>query len=355
MSLRLALSCLALLAVPGQPAALRAADPLPPPVDGPEAAAPTACGVRPGDSVWLVSTRHLGCPTGREEPAELFRVLRLNADGTRAEADLTQLVQEDQRPSSHAETKNKPCGAGRRPLTVFVHGNRESWDTAVEGGLLAYQCLAGIGCRNGAPVPAPAMRFVIWSWPSDRLRRPSRDVRWKAERCDLDAYYLALFLTQVSPDEPTGLLGFSFGARIITGSLHLLGGGTLCGWQVPQTNPRPEHSLRVVLLAAAEHDYWLRPDATHGRCWSQVDQLLLQFNPCDRVLSLYPLIERCVRPPALGHAGFRWVDELGADAPRLHQQDVAAAIGSKHLARRYMGTAEIMAVMQRYVLWLPLP
>jgi hypothetical protein len=43
------------------------------------------------------------------------------------------------------------------------------------------------------------------------------------------ALYLGALFATISREKPLGIIGFSYGARAVTGSLHSLGGGTLCG------------------------------------------------------------------------------------------------------------------------------
>ena len=73
------------------------------------------------------------------------------------------------------------------------------------------------------------LRFVIWSWPSDKIKGPLNDIRTKAWRTDTDGYYLGWFLQRMHPQSDIGLIGFSYGARIVSGALHVLAGGELDG------------------------------------------------------------------------------------------------------------------------------
>ena len=74
---------------------------------------------------------------------------------------------------------------------------------------------------------ATPIRFVIWSWPSAQVRGQLRDVRTKANRTELAGYCLAWVLTHLPETQQVSLLGYSFGARIATGAMHLVGGGEL--------------------------------------------------------------------------------------------------------------------------------
>lgn len=289
--------------------------------------------LRPQDSVWLISTRHLGSPDVSAQQAAEPRISRYVPElgwQLQTMADLKAVSQ----------------------LTVvYVHGNREDADRAERRGVATYSTLLH------AAVAPPPFRFVIWSWPSDRLRRTRSDVLCKAARSDDDSYYLAQFISQLEPQTHVGMFGFSYGSRIITGALHLLGAGTLNGRQLPGAQPSAAgstgrvRSIRVALAASAMHDYWLLPGHAHGRAISQVERMLVLINGCDEALRFYPLIDRCERPQALGYTGFSWTAELGAAAARLDQQDVTSVIGRAHDYRSYLGADSVMAQVRPYLFW----
>ena len=291
---------------------------------------PGASSTRPQDSVWLISTRHLGCSHGGDPQNPDFQVIRYDRDQGWEESDFDAFLQ-----------TGTPDGI----TAVFVHGNRVGWSTAFDRGLLAYRALI-----EGVDDPRP-VRFVIWSWPSAQIRGPLRDVRSKAARADHESHYLAWFLARVDPNARVGLFGFSYGGRIISGALHLAGGGTLCGRPLAIAGTPRQCKPRAVLMAAAMHNYWLLPDCRHGRCPSEADRLLIQYNPCDHVLHMYHLVERCSRPRALGYTGLPCLEDLGKDAARIEQQDVHCEIGNHHNVRLYFDSPRVMDKVREYVLW----
>lgn len=279
---------------------------------------------RPDDSVWMISTRCLGCPCGGKQAEPDFRLRRYDGNCGWQDADWSDW--------SAAE----PPGT---TTVVYVHGNRVEAGEAYGRGLAAYRALT----RHAAD--SQPLRFVVWSWPSDKLRgpRPKRDARVKASRTPCESFYLAQFLTRLSPDTQLGLLGYSFGARIVSGALHLTEGGSLGCFQLPDSNPRPAHSVRVAMLAGAmNHDWWL-PGHDHGQAWSAIDRLCLMYNTCDPVLRFYPRLERRSRAQALGYTGFCWPASLGDEAWRLEQTDVCCEIGKTHDEQAYLASAAIMA------------
>lgn len=308
------------LATPeARPAGLRGR--CPPPA---ESCAPPS--PRPQDSLWMISTRHLE-PAGTRQPhIEQFRFLRYKTDRWHV-SDATELLQDT-----------------RARTVVYVHGNRIDWDTSSQRGWDAYQALL----RHADP-PEP-LRFIIWSWPSDRQGGPRRDAQTKAWRTHTESYYLARFLRHVPPDTPLGLFGYSFGARILSGAMHLLGGGSLCDYRLDGDAPPETNVGGVALLAIAMDRTWWLPGGFHERFWQPQTNVLLQYNPCDPVLKLYPRSEPRPRAPALGFTGLPWTGDLGEPADRLRQQDVSGAIGRSHEEQRYFGAPAVMGEVARYVL-----
>ena len=168
------------------------------------------CRDRPQDEVWLVSSRPVGCVQSGEMPPLIAQ--RYTSDGGWESAQVDELY--------HPSTPDQI-------VVVYVHGNRVSSCEAVTEGHYVYHLLTS---HVDDPV---SLRFVIWSWPSDQVQGQLRDVRIKAARTNLAGYCLGWFLAHLPEDQRVSLLGYSFGARITTGSLHLVGGGRLAGRMLP--------------------------------------------------------------------------------------------------------------------------
>lgn len=286
--------------------------------------------IREQDEVWAVSTRGIGClPCGT--PTVGFHVLKY--------------AEQRWNPSTSAAfyaTDDAEVGT-----VMYVHGNRIDYQGSLRDGLETYFELIG---RLDEERP---VRFVIWSWPSDQIKGPLNDIRAKAARTNDEGYLLATFVAGIRSDVPTGLVGYSFGARVITGGLHLLGGGTLCG-RVVADGERPP--LRVALWAAAVHNDWLLPGRTHGRALPLADAWYITINACDPVLQRYHFIEKCGDPVALGQAGLWGLDLLPAELrERIEQENVAHLVGSSHDRRLYLYSPYLAERTRQYVLWHDLP
>ncbi len=283
------------------------------------------------DSIWLVSTRCLDCCCESRPAEQDFRFLRYD-------------------PAGGCEDTTWDAWSGAEvpgtPTIIYVHGNRIEAGEVLGRGLTAYRALL-----RAAP-DAPPLRFVIWSWPSDKVHgpRPRRDAQVKAARTDCESCFLANFMSRLNPDAPVRLLGYSFGARIVSGALHLTGGGTLGRFHLAESSSRPPNSVRVVLLAAGMDNHWWLPGGYHGECFSQVDRLLLLYNSCDPVLRFYPRLDRGRGAQALGYSGFCWTSRLGENAERLEQTNVCCRIGKTHDEDAYFASEANMRAVREILL-----
>jgi len=275
------------------------------------------------DDVWLISTRSAPRATPAEDGDACFSYWRLQSDG------------------HWQQSEAKEFFAGESvTTTVFVHGNRNESDEVVGAG---WQILG----RLKRDADDPPCRFVIWSWPADRIRGSARrDVRVKSCYSDVQAHYLAEWLDRADPSQPVSLVGFSFGARVITGALHLLGGGELIGKRLsgPRSSPEPP-PRRAVLIAAALGADWLLPGRRNGQALSQVERVLVTRNRRDPVLRLYPRINGRGGSTALGYTG----PACGSSADKLEVVDVACSVGRIHRWTRYSRAPQLCSRLEWYV------
>jgi hypothetical protein len=289
----------------------------------PASSATARCGaLREHDQIWLISTRDLGCPNGALPPA--LQVWSYDGAGDWNGSSVDAFLAADN---------------SKMPTVFYVHGNFESADDAVQRGLQVYSRLAA-----QAPADRP-MRFVIWSWPTDREKHPLRVTRMHAHRADVDAYYLGWLANRIDHRIEVGLVGYSLGARAVTGALHLLGGGELIGLSLAMDPKAPHQTVRAALLAAAEDCDWIVAGHPNGQAIPFVDRMLLLNNSCDSVLKRYPHLERCDHSEALGYVGI-----CGPfDSRKVEQLDVCCAIGPEHEWSRYFYNDGLVADMLPYL------
>jgi hypothetical protein len=213
---------------------------------------------------------------------------------------------------------------------IFIHGNQITPADAKSEGLMMYRRVISHGCD------APRIRFVIFSWPSAKVGGLLNDVREKAARTEPAGWHLAWLLDQMSPETQISLVGFSFGARIATGGLHLLAGGSLGGSLVLTERAHPHREpMNVVLIAAASHSYWLAEGQHHGLAMTQVNRMLLINNCEDRAMVYYDLLTPGRGgPQALGLCGPTRINHEYAE--KISKRDVSRYVGSVHQFESYL-------------------
>ena len=211
-----------------------------------------------------------------------------------------------------------------RTAVVYVHGNRMQSQEAIGRGFAVYRNISRY--RDSRPVD-----WVIWSWPSAKQGILIHDARRKAARTDAQGLYLAWLLRRhVEQGIPTTLIGFSFGGRVITGSLHALAGGKLGGREMPGS-PVSGVPFDAGLVAPAIDSHWLGKKGYHSLATQNLDRLVLLYNRRDVVLKRYWLLDRVRGRMALGYSGPR-VFAPRADGSKLSvlSRDCSPSIGLQH-------------------------
>jgi hypothetical protein len=210
------------------------------------------------------------------------------------------------------------------PTVFYVHGNQMTSGDAKSQGVALYRKLAHYSGGEGR------VRFVIFSWPSAKVGRLLRDVRVKAQRTGPAGCQLAWLLDQMPAETPVSLIGFSFGARIITAGLHVLGGGSVCNGMGLDERVHPDRApMNAVLIASAVHAHWLGKGQYHGLAMTKVNRMFLLNNCDDLALNYYHLsTSDRSRPQALGICGPTRIDS--EYAAKIRKRDVSRYAGSRH-------------------------
>jgi len=272
------------------------------------------------DQILEVNTRGYPCHIGRTLDFDTFRTREIGMDGSSIPNRLP--VEAD---DSFTHT------------WIFVHGNQISASEAIRRGLLTYRKLRRQSTTSGS------VRFVIWSWPSMRNMGRIRDARQKMRRTDVESFLLGSYLAKTS-GEAISLVGHSFGARIITGAVHLAAGGALSGGRLKEL-PDSSTRYRVSLLAAAVEDDGLLPGGRYGHAFDLMDSLLLMNNSRDQALNFFWMVDLRRKPRALGDTGLACIPK----AAQVQQFDWARAIGREHSFLEYLKRPAIMRRVSHYV------
>ncbi len=276
---------------------------------------------RPGDRVLLINTRPVGCSTSAERLARKTKAAE-RIDG----------VWQSSTPSALLGSLDPSV-----PTVVFIHGNQIDAAHARTRGLDVYRQF--VRCADDRPI-----QFVLFSWCSGKERGLLNDFRIKAARTRPAGWQLAWTLNQMPPGGPVGLLGYSYGARVASGAVHLLAGGSLSGLtiaetSVAETSPRP---LRAVYLAAAFDACWLAPRQYHGQAMHRLDSLLVTTNRSDLAMRLFKFSTRNYNPSAMGTKGPQGLD--AESASKICTINVGKSVGRSHDLYRYMAAPGLMRI-----------
>lgn len=279
-------------------------------------------------SLWLVSSRAAGCGLELSD----LDLYRYTPGAGWSSSSMPAFLAED---------------SPAVPTVFFVHGNRYTAEDALQTGETLYHSLACSAEEQG-PV-----RFVIWSWPSGEIDgHQIKDLRTKALRAEWQGIQLAQFVDKINPNVRVALLGHSYGSRLISSSLHVMGGGEIAGHALDAPIKRNE-PLRVVFMAAAMGNQWILPGERHGQAMNAADEVLVVANSRDRVLKWYPHLFPGPGPEALGYTGVAMPGRLGPHYDKVEQIDVAPLIGKEHNLADYYHNPAIWRRVANYALFAP--
>lgn len=273
---------------------------------------------RPGDRVLLVSTRSAGCTT----------------DATR----LAGGVHAAEYVSGRWNTSPFDSLIGSLdptlPVVVYVHGNQIDSCDAPRRGRDVYRRLVRCA-EDERPI-----QFVVFSWMSSKVKGLLRDYREKAARTRPVAWQLAWVLDRIPDGSRVGLLGYSYGARVSSGTGHLLAGGSLSGLRYDGCTTCGVTSMRAVFMAAAYDACWNGHRGYHRHALDQFETLLTTVNSRDPAMKYFKWVPLNDDPPALGGVGPRG---LSSDqATRVRVQKVTASVGRSHDLYDYLAAPGLM-------------
>jgi hypothetical protein len=243
-----------------------------------------------------------------------------------------------------------------RLTILYVHGNFMERNNARDRVLILNRYLKAKATRP--------YRLLMLSWPSAREPHPLRDVYENAESAESQALVVARLLERLGSQSQVSVLGFSFGARAVTGGLHFASGGTVPGYVPPLQYPYEGQlsRYRVALVAPAVDRSWVSESGRHAHALDRVDGLINLYNSRDPILRRFRFIDRLSRPVAAGFAGFlgaqgfesiadpRSTQPL-ATTKRIEQYDCGGVIGTTHSERSYYGECPYFCKVLDHLLW----
>jgi pimeloyl-ACP methyl ester carboxylesterase len=297
--------------------ALRTIDPMPH-ESVPESAEP---------DVWCVSTRRLP-DTCRVPLSPNLGIEQFVGQGTERScgrgrwerSDLTRLLGND-------------GSEGRKPLVIFIHGNRYDPASAKQQGLLmARHCAAACPGTGG-------VRTVVFSWPSEQQGLLLKDGRAKYERAFSEGRYMAWLLGQIDPLRPVAIVGYSYGALITLEGLKNL----ITAEQAGRTDLQPwldrPAPTNLVFIAAAVRCDAFAPRGPYRHTLDCVDRVSLITNSSDDALRFFHLLDRNTNVDALGYVGMprRWLP----DHVEFSAVDGGNIIGRNHGLPLYLSSPSL--------------
>lgn len=219
------------------------------------------------------------------------------------------------------------------PVCFYVHGIFTSAEAA---GKEAQKLFVNVGAGM------PPFRGVLWLWPADyQLGASLREQMNRAiANSRAEAFYLATILQSLGPNAEVQLVGHSFGCQIVVAALHGLARRESVVQSVGGTcAPR----LRAALLAPTIDPCSLSPGGEFNGALSQVDRMLVSYNPDDVALWAY---EQIHQRRALGLRGL----PVGSASPQFNLLEVnsSPALGIRHSASVYFDSPQIGAWLRGF-------
>ena len=153
--------------------------------------------LRAGDEIWLVSSRALTHCVADSSQLAWFQF---------ANGCLNPRTFEDLQAAQESDPFTRTL--------FYAHGNNTSSDAAIAGGLTVYRNMF-----QDRDQPT-RLRFVIWSWPSQRQTFPiGKDADLKSRRAVSEGELMRTVLDQIDGPRPN-LLGYSFGGQVVVSALQ---------------------------------------------------------------------------------------------------------------------------------------
>jgi len=282
-----------------------------------------------GGDVWELSTRNIGCVNSAKSGwMEKLKVSRW-VDRSWATSTISEAIYQD---SDSVVASSVFASSIVAPRTIiYIHGNWMEREKARER--------IGIIDRFIAKSASEPYRLLMISWPSEKNGPILRDIRENARLADANSVIVAELLRSLAETATqVSLLGFSLGARTVTGALHL-----------DAMEPTNGKLYRVSLVAPAVDRDWLQPNGRMSLALTNVDQMVNLYNSKDPILRRFWFIDAIARPIAAGFAGFEIVANLRSRKPLttnslIRQYDCRSSIGSTHTERSYYGECSYAAI-----------
>lgn len=262
----------------------------------------TGCRPQAGDEIWLVNTRQLkdclsDCTLVPDLPVSRW------VDGEFLPQSLAELLE---RVAATPQTRN----------IVYIHGNFTDLSWSIRRGFQFYN-----GCFANAPNRQP-IRFIIWSWRSERETLLGRDYQIKSQRAVAEGCRLNSLVTQLGSNRPI-VIGYSLGAQATLSALS--------------QSKSPESQPWVVALIAAALDPHFCGTLRHNReITERISHLVVFTNHVDPALNCSLRITRRTTANPNPPSQYSIVPNLKSSHPSVHQFEVSQEVGHHHAISYYI-------------------
>jgi hypothetical protein len=267
----------------------------------------------PDDEIWLVNTRQLAdclqdCSLATELPVSRWHDGQFQADS------LANLLESS---NSNPDIRN----------VVYIHGNFTDYGWSVRRGLEVYHhCFEG--CSNRRPV-----RFIIWSWRSERETLLGRDYQIKSQRAVAEGCRLNSLVCRLGSSPPI-VIGYSLGAQATLSALS-------------QPDSEQGQPWVVALIAAALDPYFCGTMRQNPQISARLEHLLLFTNHVDPALNCSRRITRRTTNNPSPPGQYSIIPSLRSSEATLEQFEVSREVGYHHSISRYLGSPTVSTHLQR--------
>lgn len=260
------------------------------------------CQPQAGDEIWLVNTRQLG---------DCFSDCNLVPD-----LPVSRWVNGKFQPQSLAELLDQVATTPQTRNIVYIHGNFTDLGWSIRRGLQFYN-----GCFAKAPNRSP-IRFIIWSWRSERETLLGRDYQIKSQRAVAEGCRLNSLVDRLGPTRPI-VIGYSLGAQATLSALSQTGSPASQPWV-------------VALIAAALDPHFCGTLKNNAQISERFSHLVVFTNHVDPALNCSLRITRRAIANPNPPSQYSIVPNLKSKHPSVQQYEVSHEVGHHHSISYYI-------------------
>jgi len=265
------------------------------------------CQPQAGDEIWLVNTRQLkdclsDCTLVPDLPVSRW------VDGEFRRQSLAELLDQV---AATPQTRN----------IVYIHGNFTDLGWSIRRGFQFYN-----GCFANAP-DRPPIRFIIWSWRSERETLLGRDYQIKSQRAVAEGCRLNSLVSQLGPNRPI-VIGYSLGAQATLSALS-------------QSNSTESQPWVVALIAAALDPHFCGTLRNNREITERFSHLVVFTNHVDPALNCSLRITRRTTANPNPPSQYSIVPNLKSSHPSVHQFEVSQEVGHHHAISYYIDSPTV--------------